>query len=250
MSGKLQGKVAVITGGSAGIGLATAKQFVAAGAYVYITGRRQSELDAAVREIGGEVTAVRADAAKPEDLDALYAQVARTHGRIDVLFANAGVYAIAPLEAVSAAHYDYHFDINVKGVIFSVQKALSLMPAGGSILITGSIAGSKGMEGFSVYSATKAAVRSLARTWAAELKNKGVRINVISPGPIATPGLDGLGGSEEGSAQLKQKLSSLVPLGRVGTAEEVAKTALFLASDDASYITGSEVFVDGGAGQV
>jgi len=248
MSKKLSGKVAVITGGSSGIGLATAQRFAAEGAYVYITGRRQSELDAAVKQIGDNVTAVQGDVSKLDDIDRLYAAVKQQHGRIDVLFANAGGGEFAPLGSVTEEHFDKIFGINVKGLLFTVQKALPLFQDGGSIILNASIAGSKGMEAFSVYSATKAAVRSFARSWTVDLKQRKIRVNAVSPGPIQTPAIDRLAG-EEGD-QLRAGLASMVPLGRVGTGDEVASAALFLASDDSSFITGIELFVDGGAAQV
>jgi NAD(P)-dependent dehydrogenase (short-subunit alcohol dehydrogenase family) len=244
MSNKLAGKVAVITGGNSGIGLATAKRFVAEGAYVFITGRRQKELDAAVKEIGDNVIGVQGDVAKLADLDRLYEVVKTKKGRIDVLFANAGVGEFAPIGGVTEEHFDKIFDINVKGTLFTVQKALPLMKDGGSILMTGSVAGSSGFENFGVYNASKAAIRSFARTWTNDLKARKIRVNVVSPGPIDTPILVGV--PEEAISHFV----SLVPLGRIGEADEVAKAAVFLASDDSSYVTGIELFVDGGMGQV
>jgi len=250
MSKKLAGKVAVITGGSSGIGLATAERFAAEGAYVYITGRRQSELDAAVKQIGENATGVQGDVSNLSDLDRLYAVVKEQHGRVDVLFANAGGGEFAPLGAITEEHYDKTFNSNVKGLVFTVQKALPLMPDGGSIILNASITGSKGMEAFSVYSATKAAVRSFARSWTVDLKQRKIRVNAISPGPIETPAITRLAGGAEQKEQLTTGLAAMVPLGRVGTPDEVAKAALFLASDDSSFITGIELFVDGGAAQV
>lgn len=244
MAHKLAGKVAVITGGSTGIGLATAKLFVAEGAYVYITGRRQAELDAAVKAVGKNITAVQGDVAKAEDLDRLYAQVKKEKGRVDVVFANAGIGELMPLEAVTTEHYEKIFGVNVRGALFTVQKALHLMPDGGSVVLTGSVAGSSGTQNFSVYSATKAAIRSFARTWTNDLKDRKIRVNVVSPGPIDTPILEPI--PKEAVAGFISK----VPMGRIGRAEEVANAALFLACDDSSYITGSEIFVDGGSGQV
>jgi NAD(P)-dependent dehydrogenase (short-subunit alcohol dehydrogenase family) len=250
MPGKLEGKIALVTGGSSGIGLATAQQFVKEGAYVYITGRRQSELDKAVKTIGKQVTAVRADASKLTDLDRLFAQIKEEKGRLDVVFANAGGGSLAPLGSITEEHYDQTFNTNVKGLLFTVQKALPLIPDGGSIILNASIVSIKGMPGFSVYSATKAAVRSFARGWTNDLKDRKIRVNVISPGPIDTPILDGLADSEEKRKGLKDHLTSMVPLGRMGRPEEIGKTALFLASEDSSFIAGVELFVDGGTAQV
>ena len=250
MPGKLEGKIALVTGGSSGIGLATAQQFVKEGAYVYITGRRQSELDKAVKTIGKQVTAVRADASKLADLDRLFAQIKEEKGRLDVVFANAGGGSLAPLGSITEEHYDQTFNTNVKGLLFTVQKALPLIPDGGSIILNASIVSIKGMPGFSVYSATKAAVRSLARGWTNDLKDRKIRVNVISPGPIDTPILDGLGDSEEQRKGIKDHLTSLIPLGRMGRPEEIGKAALFLASEDSSFIAGVELFVDGGTAQV
>ena len=250
MSKKLEGKVALVTGGSTGIGLATAKQFVAEGAYVYITGRRQPELDAAVKTIGSNVTAIKADASVLADLDALYAQIKQEKGRVDVIFANAGGGEFAPLGSITEEHFDKTFNTNVKGLLFTVQKALPLLPDGASIILNASIVSIKGMPAFSVYSATKAAVRSFARSWTTDLKERKIRVNVISPGPIATPGVDGLAKTEEERKGLYAQLSSMVPLGRVGQPEEIAKAAVFLASDDSSYVAGIELFVDGGAAQI
>jgi NAD(P)-dependent dehydrogenase (short-subunit alcohol dehydrogenase family) len=251
---KLEGKIAVITGGNSGIGLATAHRFVAEGAYVFITGRRQSELDAAVRQIGKNVTGVQGDVSNLADLDRLYLVVKEQKGSIDILFANAGVGEFALLGAITEQHFHKTFGINVKGLLFTVQKALPLFQDGGSIILTASTAASKGVEGFSVYSATKAAIRSFARTWTVDLKQHKIRVNVISPGPIDTPAsrhsLSGLVQSEQQSEQLKKNLVSTVPLGRMGSPDEVAKVASFLASDDSSYVTGIELFVDGGAAQI
>jgi NAD(P)-dependent dehydrogenase (short-subunit alcohol dehydrogenase family) len=250
MSKKLEGKIALVTGGSTGIGLATAKQFVAEGAYVYVTGRRQAELDAAVKTIGSNVTAVKADASILSDLDALYAQIKQEKGRVDVIFANAGGGEFAPLGSITEEHFDKTFNTNVKGLLFTVQKALPLLPDGASIILNASIVSIKGMAAFSVYSATKAAVRSFARSWTTDLKERKIRVNVISPGPIETPGVDGLAKTEEERKGLYAHLSSMVPLGRVGQPEEIAKAAVFLASDDSSFIAGIELFVDGGAAQI
>ncbi|MBI1852183.1 MAG: glucose 1-dehydrogenase [Planctomycetes bacterium] len=250
MSGKLAGKVAVITGGNSGIGLATAKRFAAEGAHVFITGRRREALDAAAKQIDGKVTAVQGDVSKLADLDRLYATVKQQQGHIDVLFANAGGGTFAPLGSITEEHFDKAFDVNVKGLLFTVQKALPLFRDGGSIILNASITASKGMEAFSVYSATKAAVRSFARCWTVDLKARKIRVNAISPGPIDTPGLTGLATTEEQVAQIKESLVSTVPLGRTGTPDEIAKAVVFLASDDSSYVTGIELFVDGGMAQV
>jgi NAD(P)-dependent dehydrogenase (short-subunit alcohol dehydrogenase family) len=250
MSGKFEGKVAVITGGNSGIGLATAKRFVAEGAYVFITGRRQPQLDAAVREIGKNVTAVQGDVAKLADLDRLYDLVTAKTSRIDILFANAGTAELASLSEITEEHFDKIFNTNVKGLLFTVQKALPLIPDGGSIILNASIVASTGNPAFSVYSATKAAVRSFARTWILDLKERKIRVNAISPGPINTPGLDGLGQTAGVGDQLKEGLIASVPMGRIGTSDEIAKAVVFLASDDSSFVTGAELFVDGGAAQI
>ena len=251
MAGKLEGKIALITGGSSGIGLATAQSFVKEGAYVYITGRRQAELDKAVKTIGGtQVKAVRADASSLTDLDKLFAQIKREKGRVDVVFANAGGGSFAPLGAITEEHYDQIFNTNVKGLLFTVQKALPLIPDGGSVILNASVAGSKGIAAFSVYSATKAAVRSFARGWTVDLKDRKIRVNVISPGPIETPILDGLADTAEGRQGIVDHLTSMVPLGRIGQPDEIGKAAVFLASEDASFIAGAELFVDGGTAQV
>jgi NAD(P)-dependent dehydrogenase (short-subunit alcohol dehydrogenase family) len=248
MSGKLEGKVAVVTGGNSGIGLATAKRFVAEGAYVFITGRRQDQLDAAVKEIGNNVFGVQGDVAKIADLDRLYAAVKAKKGRIDILFANAGIAEIAPLGQITEEHFDKTFDTNVKGLLFTVQKALPLITDGASIILNASIVASTGNPALSVYSATKAAVRSFARTWILDLKEQKIRVNAISPGPIATPGLDGL--AQGAGEELKESLVASVPLGRLGTPDEIARAAVFLASDDSSFVTGTELFVDGGSAQI
>jgi NAD(P)-dependent dehydrogenase (short-subunit alcohol dehydrogenase family) len=248
---KLEGKIAVITGGNSGIGLATAQRFVSDGAYVFITGRRQSELDEAVKQIGTNVSGVQGDVSNLADLDRLYAAVKKQKGRIDILFANAGVGELAPLGTITEAHFDKTFGINVKGLLFTVQKALPLFQDGGSIILNASIAASKGFEGLSIYSATKAAMRSFARSWTVELKNHKIRVNAISPGPIDTPGIrTGLIQNEE---QIKQFIASQVatiPLGRMGDPDDVANVVSFLASDESSFITGIELFVDGGAAQI
>jgi NAD(P)-dependent dehydrogenase (short-subunit alcohol dehydrogenase family) len=248
---KLEGKIAVITGGSSGIGLSTAQLFIKEGAYVFITGRRQNELDEAVGQIGKDVTAVQGDVCNLADLDRLYATVKEQKGQIDVLFANAGIGESCRLEKISEAHFDKTFSINVKGVLFTVQKALPLFKDGGSIILNGSIASSKAMEGNTVYSATKAAVRSFARTWTLELRNRKIRVNALSPGPIDTVGLNNfISGMGMNEAQIKNTIVSAVPMGRMGAPNEVANVVLFLASDDSSFVTGIELFVDGGMAQI
>ena len=247
---KHEGKVAVVTGGNSGIGLATAKRLADEGAYVFITGRRQTELDDAVKIIGKNVTAVQGDVAKLADLDRLYAMVKQQKGHIDILFANAGGGEFAQLGSITEAHYDKTFNANVKGLLFTVQKALPLFTGGGSIILNASIVSIKGMANFSVYSATKAAVRSFARTWTMDLKSRKIRVNVVSPGPIDTPGVATLVSTPEELAQFKAGMASMVPLGRVGTSDEIAKAVVFLASDDSSFVAGIELFVDGGMAQV
>ena len=248
--GRLDGKIALITGGNSGIGLATAKQFVHEGAYVFITGRRKPELDTAVKEIGGSVRGVQGDVSSLGDLDRLFAQIQQDKGRLDVLFANAGVAKYAPIGKITEEHYHAIFDINVKGLLFTVQKALPLMPDGASIILNASIVASKGLTANSVYSATKAAVRSFARTWTTDLKHRRIRVNAVSPGPIDTPGLNDLVASTGAGEQRLKMISSNVPLGRLGTPDEIARAVVFLASDDSSYVTGTELFVDGGMAQV
>jgi len=248
--GKLEGKIALVTGANSGIGLATAKSFVTEGAYVYITGRRDSELARAAAAIGRNVTAVPGDVSKPADLDRLFAQIQREKGRLDIVFANAGVAKFAPLGTITEEFYDSIFDVNVKGLLFTVQKALPLMPEGGSIIVNASVVASKGLPANSVYSATKAAVRSFARTWTTDLKSRRIRVNAVSPGSIDTPGLNDLLASSEVGEQRRKAITGAVPLGRFGTPDEIAKAVVFLASDDASYVTGAELFVDGGFAQV
>jgi NAD(P)-dependent dehydrogenase (short-subunit alcohol dehydrogenase family) len=248
--GKIDGKVALITGGNSGIGLATAKQFVDEGAYVFITGRREPELARAVKEIGRNVTGVQGDVANLGDLDRLYAQIKREKGKLDVVFANAGVAKYAPIGTITEELYESIFDINVKGLLLTVQKALPLMPDGGSIILNASIVASKGFSSNSVYSATKAAVRSFARTWTTDLKDRRIRVNTVSPGFTDTPGLSDLLASAEVGEERKKMISKSVPLGRFGTPDEIAKAVVFLASDDSSYITGTELLVDGGFAQV
>ena len=247
---KLDGKIALITGGSSGIGLATAQRFVAEGAYVFITGRRQDALDEAVKTIGHNVTAVRADAGNLEDLDRLYATIQDEKGRLDIVFANAGHGSLVPLGAITEEHFDTIFDTNVKGVLFTVQKALPLLGEGASIVLNGSAASIKGTPAFSVYSATKAALRSFARGWTLDLKGRGIRVNVISPGVVPTPGYDLLGLTPEQLQGFIGSQADAIPLGRVGTPDEIAKAVVFLACDDSSYINGIELFVDGGSAQI
>ena len=246
--GKLEGKVALITGGDSGIGLATATRLAADGAHVFITGRSRRGLDAAVEQIGRNVTAVAGDVSKLADLDRLFATVRERKGRIDILFANAGIAEGAPLGAISEEQFDRSFAVNVKGTLFTVQKALPLLTDGASIILTSSIVGSNGLAERSVYSATKAALRSFARTWTTDLKRRKIRVNVVSPGRIDTPGLRGLADTDgEG---LNVRFRDQVPLGRVGRPEDVASAVSFLASHESSYITGIELFVDGGFAQV
>jgi NAD(P)-dependent dehydrogenase (short-subunit alcohol dehydrogenase family) len=242
--GKLDGKVAVITGATSGMALATARLFVEEGAYVFITGRRKDKLDEAVRSIGGNVTGVQGDAGNLADLDRLYETVRDEKGRIDVLFASAGTGEVAPIGEVTEEHFDRTFDLNVRGTLFTVQKALPLFADGGSIIMNGSIAGSMGFPAFGVYSASKAAVRSFARTWTLDLKARGIRVNVLSPGTIDTPILEGL------PRDAIDGFVKLIPRGTMGRPEEIATAALFLASSDSSFVTGSELFVDGGVGQI
>jgi NAD(P)-dependent dehydrogenase (short-subunit alcohol dehydrogenase family) len=250
MENKLEGKIAVITGGNSGIGLATAKRFVSEGAYVFITGRRQKELDIALSEIGKNVVGIQGDVSNLEDLDRLYNVVKDQKGHLDILFANAGIAQFAPLGEISEEHFDNIFRINVKGVLFTVQKALPLFHDRGSIVLNASICSSKGVEESSVYSATKAAVRSFARTWTVDLRHRKIRVNAISPGPIDTPIFSNLLQNEEQSEQFKKNIVNTVPMGRMGSPDEVAIAVSFLASDDSSYITGIELFVDGGLAQI
>jgi NAD(P)-dependent dehydrogenase (short-subunit alcohol dehydrogenase family) len=250
MGNKLEGKIAVITGGNSGIGLATAKRFVAEGAYVFITGRRQKELDVAVSDIGKNVTGIQGDVRNLADLDRLYNIVKNQKDHIDILFANAGIAQFASLEEISEEHFDNIFEINVKGLVFTVQKALPIFQDGGSIILNASIGSSKGFEETSVYSATKAAVRSFARTWTTDLKYRKIRVNAISPGPIDTPIFSNLLQNEEQSEQFKKNIVNTVPMGRMGSPDEIAKAVSFLASNDSSYITGIELFVDGGLAQI
>ncbi|MEG4997780.1 SDR family oxidoreductase [Microcoleus sp. B4-D4] len=247
---KLEGKVALVTGGTSGIGLATAKRFVAEGAYVFITGRRQTELDAAVKEIGEKVTGVQSDVSNLADLDRLFATIEQEQGRLDVLFANAGGGELAPLGSITEEHFDKTFNTNVKGLLFTVQKALPLLLEGASIILNASTTSTVGTPAFSVYSATKAAVRSFARNWILDLKERQIRVNAISPGVVPTPGYDRLGLSEEQVQEFIDSQASAIPLGRVGTPDEIAKAVVFLACDDSSFVNGIELFVDGGMAQI
>jgi len=242
---KLSGKNALITGGSSGIGFATAKRFVDEGGYVFITGRREPELNAAVKEIGENVTGVQGDVANLGDLDRLFAQIKREKGKLDIVFANAGITPMTPLGNITEEDYDSLFNANVKGLLFTVQKALPLMPDGGSIILNASIVASKGFRDWCVYSATKAAVRSFARTWTTDLKDRRIRVNALSPGYIDTPPWRAAADEER-----MKTISNTIPFGRFGTPDEIAKAVVFLASDDSSYITGTELFVDGGFAQI
>jgi NAD(P)-dependent dehydrogenase (short-subunit alcohol dehydrogenase family) len=244
MPRKLEGKIAVVTGGSAGIGLGTAKRFAEEGAQVFITGRRQSELDKAVAAIGSNATAIQGDASKLADIDRIYAKVKALAGRIDVLFVNAGFYEVGTLGEITEEHFDKTFNTNVRGLLFAVQKALPLLSKDASVILTGSIASSIGIPSFSVYNATKAAVRSFARSWILDLKGRSIRVNVLSPGHISTPGLDVLL-DDKAQADLVTK----IPLDRIGTPDDIARAAVFLASDDSAYVTGVELMVDGGVAQ-
>lgn len=242
--GKLTNKIAVITGGTSGIGLATAQRFIEEGAHVFIMGRRRNELDAAVALLGPQATGIQGDVAKLADLDRLYEAVKRTKGRIDALFANAGLGEVVPSPSITEEHFNRTFDVNVKGALFTVLKAIPLLADGASVILTGSIASVKGLPGFAVYSASKAAIRSFARTWTVELKDRKIRTNVISPGTIDTPILDPLGDDA------KEFFKSQIPRGEMGRPEEIATVALFLASSDSSFVNGVELFVDGGTAQV
>jgi NAD(P)-dependent dehydrogenase (short-subunit alcohol dehydrogenase family) len=247
---RLDGKIALITGGTSGIGLATAKQFVNQGAYVFITGRREPELAAAVKEIGRNISGVQGDVSSLADLDRLFGQIGKEKRKLDVVFANAGVAKYAPFGKITEEFYDSIFNINVKGLLFTVQKALPLLSDGASIILNASIAGSKGLPTYSVYSATKAAIRSFARTWTTDLKDRRIRVNAISPGSIDTPAANDLLASSEVGEQRRKMVSTTVPLGRFGRPDEVAKAVVFLASEDSSFVTGTELFVDGGFAQV
>ena len=250
MAGKLDGKVAVVTGGNSGIGLATAKRFVQEGAFVFITGRRQDELDRAVREIGPNAFAVQGDVSKVADLDRLYATVKREKGHLDILFANAGTGSFVPLADVTEEHFDTIFGLNVRGLLFSVQKALPLLRDGGAIILNASIVSIQGREAFGVYSASKAAVRSFARTWSNELRGRNIRVNAVSPGFIPTPAYEKLGLSPAQLDDFATAATAQIPVARPGTPDEIAKAVVFLASDDSSYVAGVELFVDGGLTQI
>jgi NAD(P)-dependent dehydrogenase (short-subunit alcohol dehydrogenase family) len=247
---KLAGKVALVTGGSSGIGLATAQRLAAEGAYVFITGRRQNELDAAVKLCGDNVAGVQGDVSKLGDLDRLYATIQQQKGRLDILFANAGGAEIAPLGAITEEHFDKLFNANVKGLLFTVQKALPLLQEGASIILNASATSIKGTQAFSVYCATKAAVRSFARTWTLDLRERKIRVNAISPGLVPTPGYNVLGLSEQQLQGFVASMVPTIPLGRIGTTDEIAKAVVFLASDDSSFVNGIELFVDGGMTQI
>ena len=251
MARKLEGKVAVITGGSSGLGLATAKRFIEEGAFVYITGRRQSELDAAVRQLGSNVVGIQGDVANRSDIKKLYTAVADGKGKLDIVFANAGIGEFAPLGQITEEHFDKIFNVNVRGLLFTVQDALPLLQDGGNIILNASIVSIKGNPAFSVYSATKAAVRSFARSWAVDLKDRKIRVNAISPGVVPTPAYTtSLGMNQETIDQYVQSAKAGIPLGREGTPDEIAKAVVFLASDDSSYVNGIELFVDGGLAQI
>lgn len=237
---KLEGKIAVVTGGGSGIGLAIARRFAAEGAQVFITGRRQEQLDAAVAAIGANVVAVPGDVTKTGDLERLFATVKASAGRLDILVTSSGVSGYAPLDATTEEHVDQAFDLNVRGMVFTVQRAVQLMAGGGAIVLVGSIAGNVGNPGYGTYSATKAAVRSYARTWTHELAPRGIRVNTLSPGPIDTPMFDGV------SDEIRRSLTERIPFKRLGRPEEVAAAALFLASDDSSFVAGAELCIDGG----
>ncbi|MBD9387871.1 glucose 1-dehydrogenase [Agrobacterium sp. AGB01] len=250
MSKTFENKVVIVTGGTSGIGLATAKAFSQQGAFVFITGRRKDALDAAIKEIGGRVTGVQADMSKLVDIDRLYDAVQQKHAQIDVVFANAGGGEMAALGAITEEHYQKTFDTNVKGTLFTVQKALPLLRDGASIILTSSTTSISGTPAFSVYSATKAAVRNFARNWILDLKDRHIRVNAVSPGLTDTAGLNELFGNGENAENTKNYLSSLIPAGRIGQPEEIAKAVLFLASDEASFVNGIELFVDGGQAQI
>jgi NAD(P)-dependent dehydrogenase (short-subunit alcohol dehydrogenase family) len=248
---KFEGKTVLITGGTTGLGFATARRFIAEGARVFITGRRQSELDAAVTELGDNATGVRGDISQIPDLDRLFETIRQKASRIDILFANAGLGEFASLEQVTEAHFDKTFDVNVRGTLFTVQKALPLMPDGAAVVITGSMVSVQGILSFGVYAASKAALRSFARTWAAELKDRHIRVNVVSPGTVVTPGYKiGLGLSDDQIEQMEAQTAAASPVGRAGTPDEIASAVLFLSSSDSSYISGIELFVDGGVTQI
>ncbi len=250
MTGKLQNKVALVTGGSSGLGLATARRFIAEGARVFITGRRQAELDAAVKELGHGTIGVQGDISKMADLDRVFDVIKSQAGRLDVVFANAGGGGFQALGQITEEHFDKYFGINVKGTLFTVQKALPLMGKGGAIVVNGSNASVKGMPAFGVYAATKAALRSFVRSWATDLKGTGIRVNIVAPGVVVTPGYRNELGLDDNGIKELEALAALSPAGRAGTPEEIASAVLFLASDESSYVTGTELFVDGGSTQV
>lgn len=250
MNQSLVGKIALVTGGSSGLGLATAKQFVAEGATVFITGRRQSELDKAVADIGENVIAVQADSSNLADLDRLYEIVKQRAGKLDIVFANAGVLEREALGEITEGSVDRLFDINVKGIVFTVQKSLPLLVDGGTVILTSSLVASKGMSGNSIYAATKAAIRNLTRSWMVDLKDRHIRVNAISPGAIETPGLKGAAADEAGAKGMMAHFASVIPSGRVGQPDDIAKVAVFLASEAAGYINGADIPVDGGWAQV
>ncbi len=251
MTGKLAGKVALITGGSSGLGLATAMRFIDEGAKVIVTGRRQTELDTAVASLGGNALGVMGDVSKLPDLDHLYTTIRERYERLDIVFANAGGGAFVPLGEITEEHFDKYFGINVKGTLFTVQKALPLMTGGGAIVLNASMVTIKGLPGFSVYAATKAALRSFARTWSVDLKGKNIRVNVVSPGTVVTPAYQSeLGMNEEQIRAFEADAAAQAPLGRSGTPDEIARAVVFLACEDSSYMTGAELFVDGGAAQI
>jgi NAD(P)-dependent dehydrogenase (short-subunit alcohol dehydrogenase family) len=247
---RLEGKIAVVTGGSSGIGLATAQRFVDEGAYVFITGRRQAELDKAVQQIGRNVTAVQADSTNLEDLERVFTRVRAEKGKLDILVANSGLVEPVKFEDVTEGHFDRTFDLNARATLFTAQKAVPLMHDGGSIILVGSTAAYMGFPGYTTYSATKAAMRSFARTWTAEFKDRGIRVNNLSPGPIDTPIIDSQADTKEGADAIRASFASAIPLARMGRPEEVAAAALFLASDDSSFVAGIDLSVDGGIGQV
>lgn len=248
--GKLDGKIAVVTGGNSGIGLASAKRFAAEGAFVFVTGRRQTELDAAVAAIGERAAGVSSDVSDLDSLDSLFETVRHRKGHIDILFANAGGGEFLPLGQITEDHYDRTFDTNVKGTLFTVQKALPLMRSGGSIILTGSTAASTGTPAFSVYSASKAAIRSFARNWIIDLRNSGIRVNVLAPGSTSTPGWHALSDTKEANQEMIRLVEAATPLGRLGHPEEIAAAALFLASTESSFVNGVELFADGGLAQI
>jgi NAD(P)-dependent dehydrogenase (short-subunit alcohol dehydrogenase family) len=250
MTRKLEGKIALITGGTTGIGLATAKRFVSEGARVIITGRRKEVLDTAAMDLGTQVIGIQADSGKLDDLDRLYAQIKNQYGHLDIVFANSGIGEFATIDQATEEHFDKTFASNVKGVFFTVQKALPLLKAGGTIVLNASAGSVKGIPAFGVYCATKAAVRSFARTWTNDLKDRKIRVNVVSPGPIDTPAVDALVGDPEQAKQMRAGVASQIPLGRYGEPDEIAKAVVFLVSDDSSFVAGIELFVDGGMTQV